>query len=363
MPTLVCVQLSLVYTKTLLRMLRLTALPYLILLSSYMPAQPPTKLLSDPIFDIKGLAVGQATDTVGATGCTVLLFEQGATVGADVRGAAPGTRELALLEPGNLVEQVHAIVLAGGSAYGLSTMSGVARWLEEQDIGYETGVAKVPIVCGAVLFDLAIGEASARPDADMGYRAAASANRMRIQEGNHGAGTGATIGKARSMEYAVKGGLGVATLRYDNGLVVSAIVAVNALGDVYHNDTLIAGMLNDDKTGYTSTEAYILNGYRTEVFPGSNTTLGVIVTNATLTKAEARKLAQTTHDAYGRCIRPTHTLYDGDIIFAAATGEVAFNDRLFLTVAANVAMQEAILRAVTTAKTLHGVPATEEVHK
>ncbi|MEM9836696.1 MAG: P1 family peptidase [Bacteroidota bacterium] len=311
------------------------------------------------IFKIKNLRIGQAQDQEAATGCTVLLFEEGATVGVDVCGAAPGSRELALLEPGNLVEKVHAIVLSGGSAFGLASMDGVVNYLEEQGIGYDTGTARVPIVCGTVLYDLAIGSARIRPDHAMGYRAAQSANRNDFLEGNYGAGTGAVIGKASGMGNATKSGIGCATLTFDNGLVVSAIVAVNALGDVYEKDRIIAGMRYPKGTTWADTEQYILNGYQTEIFTGANTTLGVIVTNAQLTKAQARRLAQTTHDAYARCIRPVHTLYDGDAIFAAATGELPFTDQLFLSVAANRAMEQAIVRAVRAAEDLDGVKAMD----
>lgn len=306
--------------------------------------------LPEDIFKIKGLQIGQAEDTIGMTGCTVLCFDEGAIVGVDVRGSAPGTRELALLEPGNLVEKVHAIVLSGGSAFGLASMNGVAAYLEERSIGYDVGVAKVPIVVGAVLFDLAIGDATIRPDFAMGYTAAKEANSQHFKMGNHGAGTGATIGKANGMEYATKGGIGTATLEFDSGLIVSAIVAVNALGDVYDGDTIIGGMLNQQKNSWENSTDFILNGYQAKVFSGSNTTLGVVITNAKLDKAQCTKLAQTSHDAFAARIRPTHTLYDGDAIFAAATGEIDFKDQLFLSVAANRAMEQAIVNAIHSSK-------------
>ena len=297
------------------------------------------------IFRIKGLKIGQAQDTVGKTGVTVLLFEDGAVVGAVVRGSAPGTRETDLLRPGNLVEKVHAVVLSGGSAFGLASMDGVAAYLEEQGVGYETGVAKVPIVTGAVLFDLAVGDARARPDADMGYAAAQSAGRTTFAEGGHGAGTGASVGKLRGQEYASPGGIGCTVLTFPDGLVVAAVVAVNALGDIYEGEEIVAGMLNEEKNAWLNSEDYVLQGYQTRPF-GGNTTLGVIITNAKLTKAQAQKLASVAHDGFARSIRPAHTLYDGDIIFAAATGEVEFSDMLFLSTAAQRAAEQAVLRAV-----------------
>lgn len=333
-----------------------TAILLIVLGAINMYAQGKTQAMNNEIFKIQGLKVGQVQDTVGMTGCTALIFEEGAVASVDVRGSAPGTREIALLEPGNLVEKVHAIVLTGGSAYGLDAMNGVMQYLEEQGHGYDAGAAIVPIVTGAVLYDLAIGDASIRPTAEMGYRAAKAANRSLLEEGNYGAGTGASIGKAKGMDFATKSGIGCASVTLENGVVVGAIVAVNALGDVYENGQIIAGMRNAKKNGWENSESYILNGYQTKIFKNSNTTIGVIVTNAKLTKARAKKLAQTTHDAYARCIRPVHTIYDGDAIFAAATGEIAFEDQLRLSVAANKAMEKAIIRAVKSAQRAKGVP-------
>lgn len=313
------------------------------------------------IFKIKGLKIGQAQDTTALTGVTVLLFEEGAVASVDVRGSAPGTRETALLEPGNLVEQVHAIVLSGGSAYGLDAMGGVAAYLEGKGIGFDTGPAVVPIVTGAVLYDLNIGNATVRPDFKMGFEAAQAAGRDNFLEGNYGAGTGATVGKVRGPEYAAKGGIGCAVLEFNSGLIVAAIVAVNALGDIYEGETKIAGLLNEEKNAWASTEAFILNGYQDKVFKSGNTTLGVVVTNAKLTKAQAKKLAASAHDAFARCIRPVHTLYDGDSIFAAGTGEVEFSDQLFLSVAANRVMEQAIIRAVKKAESAGNHPSGKEI--
>lgn len=313
------------------------------------------------IFNLKGLTIGQAQDTTALTGCTVFLFENGATVGVDVRGAAPGTREIAQLEPGNLVEKAHAIVLTGGSAYGLAALDGVMAFLEEQDIGYDTKVAKIPIVTGAVLFDLAVGDPQVRPDFKMGYAAAKNANNKIFQSGNYGAGTGATVGKLKGTNYATKGGIGCATLAFKNGLIVSAVVAVNALGDIYAGEQQIAGMLNQQKNGWENSADFILNGYQPKVFANGNTTIGIVITNAQLDKAQCKKLAQTTHDAFAKCIRPTHTLYDGDAIFAAATGELEFRDQLFLSVAVNRAMEQAIINAIKSAESTPNIPAGNEI--
>ncbi|MFK7936268.1 MAG: P1 family peptidase, partial [Saprospiraceae bacterium] len=193
------------------------------------------------------------------------------------------------------------------------------------------------------------------------YAAAKNANRNTFQTGNQGAGTGATVGKLNGMEYATKGGIGCATLQFDNGLVVSAVVAVNALGDIYDGEQQIAGMLNQTKNGWENSTDFILNGYQAQVFPNGNTTIGVVITNVKMNKARCKKLAQTTHDAFAKCIRPTHTLYDGDAIFAAATGEIEFSDQLFLSVAANRAMEKAIVNAIRSAESVAGIPAGDNV--
>ena len=301
------------------------------------------------LFRIKDLRLGQVTDSVGKTGCTVLLFPAGAVASVDVRGSAPGTRETDLLRPENLVEQVHAIVLSGGSAFGLASMDGVGRYLEEQEIGFRTGEAIVPIVTGAVLYDLAVGDAQARPDAAIGYAAAEGANRKIVEEGAVGAGTGASVGKLRGMEFASPGGLGVFALVFENGIVVSAVVAVNALGNILDGTEIVAGIRHAGGDGFIDARHLLLSGHRRDVFERTNTTIGAIVTNATLTKAQCLKIAQMTHDAYARRIDPAHTLFDGDAIFVAATGEVdAPVDLMFLGTAACEAMETAILRAVRT---------------
>jgi L-aminopeptidase/D-esterase-like protein len=252
---------------------------------------------------------------VGKTGVTVLRFDAGAVAAVDVRGAAPGTRETDLLKPENLIDKVHAIVLSGGSVWGLDAMSGVVQVLEESGVGFDTGVVRVPIVTGAVLFDLGVGSASARPDMLMGRKAAEAATGRRIETGAVGAGCGATLGKIYGREYASASGLGVHCISLADGFCVAAIVAVNPYGEVFGHDGMLAGA-STAPTALREEQHYSAAGN----FPGTNTTIGAIVTNATLTKTEALKVAQMAHDGVARAIRPAHTLYDGDTLFAAATG-------------------------------------------
>ncbi len=318
--------------------------------------------VADPLFAIKGLKVGQISDAKGLTGVTVLRFDEGATAAVDVRGAAPGTRETALLAPENLVEQVHAIVLSGGSAFGLDAMSGVAAQLEQEGIGFDVGVAKVPIVTGAVLFDLAFGDPQARPDFAMGKRATAQAQRQQFEQGNAGAGMGAVVGKIRGMEHATKGGIGRAVVTLENGVIVAAIVAVNAWGDVVDRQGQpLAATRNDDGDAFIDGTQWLRQGLQSRGFAGRNTTIGAIVTNATLTKSQALKVAQMAHDGFARAIRPVHSMYDGDTIFAAATGEVATMDVNLLGVIAAEVMEDAIHHAVNAATAIGGLPANRDI--
>lgn len=305
--------------------------------------------LKNAITDVRGIEVGQAQDEEGLTGCTVLLCRQGAVAGVDVRGSAPGTRETDLLNPVNLVEKVHAVVLTGGSAYGLDAAGGVMRYLEEQNIGYGMGSIKVPIVPAAVLFDLGLGRADIRPDAAMGYRAAASASSAAPVEGNVGAGMGASIGKVRGMEYAMKAGIGTASMDI-HGLIIGAIVAVNAIGDVV--DPGSGGKIAGLRSG--TTLDWMKNSQAQSAVQ-SNTVIGAIATNARLTKAQATKVAQMAQDGLAQAIRPAHTMFDGDTIFALATGEV---DADVSTVGAFAAelMANAIVRAAKLAESAGGLP-------
>lgn len=300
------------------------------------------------ITDVRGIEVGHAQDQEALTGCTVIICRKGAVAGVEVRGGAPGTRETDLLNPVNLVDQVHAVVLAGGSAFGLDAATGVMRYLEEQQIGLDTGAAKVPIVPAAILYDLGLGRADVRPDAAMGYRAATSASSDPPAEGNVGAGAGASVGKMRGMKYAMKSGIGTWSIDV-NGVVIGALVAVNAIGDVVDpkSGKVIAGL----RSGST---LQALKRNQTQSAIKSNTVIGVIATNAKLTKAQATKVAQLAQDGLAHVIRPAHTMFDGDTIFALATGEKTADVSMVGAFAAEV-MAEAILRAVKMAASAGGI--------
>ena len=314
---------------------------------------------------VDGLKVGHHTLTARPTGCTVILAEKGAVASVDVRGSAPGTRETDLLNPVNTVEQVHAIVLSGGSAYGLDTASGVMRYLEEKKIGFSIAGGVVPIVPAAILFDLGVGDFSIRPDAACGYAASKAASNGPVDEGNVGAGAGATIGKMAGRDRAMKGGIGSLHAEFPDGLVVAVLVAVNAVGDVMDPATgrIVAGTRTADGRGLADIRT-IIRGRPEELesAPIQNTTLGVVATNARLTKAQAKKLAQMAHDGFARAIVPSHTSMDGDTIFALATGTntaTANVDRIG-AIAADL-MSQAILRGVRAAKSIPGYPAVSDL--
>ncbi len=272
------------------------------------------------ITDVPGLKVGQFTHTERPTGCTVMLCEAGATAGVDVRGSAPGTRETDLLSPTNQVQQVNAILLSGGSAYGLDAASGVMRYLEEQKAGYKIGqLGVVPIVPAAILMDLGVGNFKIRPNAESGYKACLAASTGPVSEGCVGAGAGATIGKMFGGKFSMKSGLGTSSAKIgDTGIVVGAIVAVNAVGDVINpqNGKVVAGARNEDGKGYRDSMAAMMGGYRVVIQGGANTTIGVVATNAKFTKTQMTKIAQMAHDGYARAIIPVHTMGDGDTIFS-----------------------------------------------
>jgi len=322
------------------------------------------------ITDVAGLKVGHFTDARRPTGVTVILAEAGATAGVDVRGAAPGTRETDLLDPQNLVQQVHAIVLAGGSAFGLEAATGVVRYLEERDIGYQTGVARVPIVPAAILFDLTVGDAKIRPDATAGYKACQAASTKTPAEGNVGAGAGATVGKLLGANRAMKGGLGTASIKLTDKktgatLTVGALVAVNAVGDVFDPATgkILAGARTPDGKAILGTMPAILNGEPLPpILGGTATTIGVVATDAKLDKAQCRKVAQMAHDGLARTINPIHTMFDGDTLFALATGQSAHPGNVTLIGAlAAETMAQAVVRAVKAAKGLPGLPSATEL--
>ena len=325
---------------------------------------------SDSITDVPGIEVGHAQDDDALTGCTVILCRQGAVAGVDVRGGAPGTRETELLNPLNLVDRVHAVMLAGGSAYGLDAASGAMRFLGEQGIGFETPSGVVPIVPAAVVFDLGLGRADVRPDAAMGYAACRAASTASVVQGNLGAGTGASVGKILGLERAMKSGVGSASITLGSGIVVGALAAVNALGDVVDPSTgaIVAGAraqgtAKPGESGYFADTLEVMRT-STDQAPRSfgvaqNTTLAVVAVNAALNKAQAAKVAQMAQDGLARAIRPAHTMFDGDTVFALATGG-AEADVSILGACAAEALSIAIVRAARMAASAGGLPGLYE---
>ena len=311
------------------------------------------------IVDVPGLQVGHFTLSERLTGCSVVLAPEGAVGAVDVRGAAPGTRETDLLDPANLVDKVHAVLLSGGSAFGLDAASGVVRWLEEHDIGFETGYGRVPIVPAAVLFDLPLArpgdDPKARPQAEAGYAACQAASAAQPAAGNVGAGAGACVGKLFGLDRCMKGGIGNASVRV-GPWVVGALVACNAVGDVIDpaSGQVLAGARTADGTGLLDSQRALLAGERGKrPLPGTNTTIGVVATNATLTKAQAKRLAMSAHDGLARSIRPAHTPLDGDTLFALATGtEASSADLMLLTIMAAEATALATLDAIRQAQSI-----------
>ena len=327
---------------------------------------------SNAITDIPGLQVGHAQDYEALTGCTVILCPEGAVGGVDQRGGAPGTREVDALHPLHLVNKVHAIVLAGGSAFGLDAASGAVRYLEEQGVGFDVRVARVPIVPAAILFDLGIGRADVRPDAEMRYQACLQASRQPPAEGNVGAGTGATVGKILGMGQAMKAGIGNASIDIGGGVVVGAIVAVNAFGDVINpgSGEIVAGAraadvgrLHIGAAGYFADTLQVMKTRvgRTALGFSSrgNTVIGVVASNAKLDKEGVNKVAQMAHDGLARTIRPAHTMVDGDTIFALATGQRNADVNIVGAFAAE-AFAQAVLRATQSAEPAGGLPAASK---
>lgn len=320
-------------------------------------------MTSGSLTDVPGIEVGHAQDLEAGTGCTVVLCREGAVAGVDVRGGGPGTRETDGLAASTLVEKVHAVLLAGGSAFGLDAAAGVMRFLDERGIGFDTGVARVPIVPAAVIFDLACGSARVRPDAAMGYQACLNAGRGPVRLGNAGAGTGATVGKAAGKEFAMKGGLGSGCLEAAGGLLVGALVVVNCLGDVRDPDTgqLLAGTLAPDRKRLAgSLELLAASAARPPKVFRSNTTLGVVATNARLTKSQAQRVAIMAHDGLARAIEPLHTMFDGDAVFCLSTGSLEADTSAVGALAARV-LARAVAAGVRHAETLHGVPSLKEL--
>ena len=332
-------------------------------------AQPsPQGATNATLTAVPGIKVGHHTLTERPTGCTVVLAEAGATAGVDVRGSAPATRETDLLNPVNTVQVAHAIVLSGGSAFGLDAASGVMRYLEEKKIGFEFGPAHVPIVPAAAIFDLAVGDGRIRPGPDCGYQAAQAATDAPVAEGSVGAGAGATLGKSGGMARAMKGGVGSAAIMLPNGLIVAAIVVVNAVGDVIDPATgqVVAGVRTSDGRSFSDARKLLRTGGATPPTGRQHTTIGVVATNARLTKTDATRVAQMAHDGYARALAPSHTPGDGDAIFVLATGNTRANASLGQDVgqigelAADV-MAEAIVRAARQATGVPGFPALRDL--
>lgn len=313
------------------------------------------------ITDIEGIKVGHSTSMEGLTGCTVIICEEGATGGVDVRGSAPGTRETDLFKAENMVDRVHGVVLSGGSAFGLEASSGVMKYLEEKDIGLDVGVTKVPIVASAVIFDLAIGDYKIRPDIKMGYDAAKSASSTENRQGSIGCGMGASVGKILGPNSAMKSGLGSATIEVGE-LKVSALVSVNSFGDVYDYKSCkqIAGVYDYENKRMLNTIDILKGNYNPSDISMKNTTIGVIATNAILTKAEGNKVAQMAHNGFARSINPIHTMYDGDTIFTMGTNEVKADISLVGTLGAEV-MSQAITNAILSSKGYGGLVSFEDI--
>lgn len=327
------------------------------------------------ITDVENILVGQVSDSKALTGCTVILCEEGAVCGVDQRGGAPGTRETDLLRPMHMVEKVHAVVLAGGSAFGLDAASGVMRFLEENKYGFDTGFAKVPIVPSAILYDLGLGDAHIRPDAEMGYQACKNASSKCPESGNAGAGTGATVGKILGMTQAMKSGIGTAATELNQGLLVGAIVAVNAFGDIYDPalNKIIAGTRSLKKgpikvgtaDHFANTQEMMrsmIGKAALQIASKSNTVIGVVATNAQLSKEEINKVAQMAQDGLARVIRPAHTMFDGDTLFALSTGKKKCDVNTVGAFAADM-VAEAILEAIKQAEPVEGCPSYQSFNE
>ena len=312
--------------------------------------------------DVQGLEVGHSQSQEGITGCTVVICKEGATGGVDVRGGAPGTRETDLFKAENMIQEIHAIVLSGGSAFGLDAASGVMKFLEEEGIGFNVGVATVPIVASAVIFDLALGDPKIRPNLDMGYKAAKSASQTENTQGNIGCGMGASVGKIMGPNNGMKSGIGSASISFGE-LVVSAIVSVNSFGDIYNHKTgeQIAGVYDYENKKLLNTVNIMTNNDVNLGFSIENTTIGVIGTNAILTKAEANKVSQMAQNGLARSINPVHSMMDGDTVFTMATNMVKSDVNIIGTLAAEV-MSRAISNGIKSAESIDGLFAYSDIN-
>lgn len=316
-----------------------------------------------PIQEIGGIHIGQTEDRSAATGCTVLISKEGMAAGLDVRGGGPASRDTHLLDPLTAAQTIHAILLGGGSAFGLGAASGVMKYLEEHDIGFDVGVTKVPLVAQSDLFDLTVGRSDVRPQPAMGYEAARRAcEDPNYRDGNYGAGCGATVGKLAGMECCMKTGIGSYAIEIGS-FRIGALVAVNALGDIYDwkSGQKIAGLLTEDGKGFRDTVELLSQSLDVveNKFTG-NTTIGVVITNAAFNKTQLCKIASMTHNGYARSIRPLHTSADGDSIYAVSVGREAVDQDVAGTLAAEV-MSEAIIRAVESAEGAYGFPARRDL--
>lgn len=316
------------------------------------------------IKNIENIKIGNAQNREAGTGCTVVICENGAPTGLDVRGGGPASRESELLKPVAAADSIHAVLLSGGSAFGLDAAGGVMQYLEERNIGYDVGITKVPLVCESCLFDLAVGDYQVRPDKEMGYEACVNAEAGNYKDGNEGAGTGATVGKLHGADGCMKSGIGSYAVQIGE-LKVGAIAAVNALGDIYDwkSGEKVAGLLAEDQKTFLDTEEEFYKSYAVvENKFVENTTLGIVITNAKFDKTQLCKIASMTQNGYARSIRPVHTTADGDSIYAMSVGEVSADQDMVGTLAAQV-MSEAILRAVMSAESDYGFVAVKDLGK
>ena len=314
------------------------------------------------ITDIEDFKIGQTENAEAGTGCTVIITENMAAAGVDIRGGGPASRECELLRPFSTATGIHALVLGGGSAFGLDAAGGVMKYLEEHKIGFDMGVTHIPLVCQSDIFDLTVGDVMTRPDKEMGYQACVNAEKGNYQDGNFGAGCGATVGKWLGMDYCMKSGIGSAAVQVGD-VKLGAIVAVNAIGDIYDPETgkIIAGLLSEDKKSFRNTEQLLYDSAEIkETGIVGNTTIGAIITNADFDKIKLSKIASMAHNGYARCIKPVHLSMDGDSIYALSSGKVVADMDMIGTLAAKV-MSMAIVRAVKSAKTAYGFPAYEDV--
>ena len=309
------------------------------------------------ICDIEGFRIGQTENAEAGTGCTVIISENGCAAGVDIRGGGPASRECELLRPFSAAQVIHALVLGGGSTFGLDASGGVLDYLEEKGIGYDMGITHIPQVCQSDIFDLTVGDLKVRPDHDMGYQACINSEKENYKDGNYGAGCGATVGKWLGMDYCMKTGIGSAAVSLGD-VKLGAIVVVNAIGDIFDPDSgeMIAGLLSEDKKSFRNTEQAMYDAAKIKPadFAG-NTTIGAILTNAALDKIQLSKIASMAHNGYARCIRPVHTSMDGDTIYALSNGSVNADMDLIGTLAARV-MSMAIVKAVKSAESAFGHP-------